>query len=67
MKDIIKVINCFDNRGFFLKGTTGKTVSQEGGLLNFLGPLMKVRLPLMKNVLLSLAKIDLIPLGLTAV
>ena len=27
---------------------------------------MKVRLPLMKNVLLSLAKIDLIPLGLTA-
>ena len=28
---------------------------------------MKVSLPLMKNVLLSLAKIGLIPLGLTAV
>ena len=29
MKDILKVINCLENRGFFLKGTTGKIVSQE--------------------------------------
>ena len=33
---------------------------------NFFGPLMKVGLPLMKNVLTSLAKFVLIPLGLTA-
>ena len=33
---------------------------------NFLGPLMRVGLPLMKNVLTPLGKSVLIPLGLTA-
>ena len=42
-----------------LKGTTGKIISQEKGLLNFLGPSMK-------NVLMPLAKNVLTPLGLMA-
>lgn len=42
-----------------LKGTTGKIISQEKGLLNFLGPFMK-------NVLMPLAKNVLTPLGLMA-
>ena len=45
------------------KGTTVKVISQKGG---FLGPLMKVGLPLMKNVLRQSAKNVLMPLGLTA-
>ena len=40
-----------------LKGTTRKIISQEKGLLNFLGPFMK-------NVLMPLAKNILTPLGL---
>ena len=67
IEDIIKVFKSLENGRIFLKGTARKIISQEGGLLNFLGWLMKVSLPLMKNVLLSLAKIGLIPLGLTAV
>ena len=40
---------------------------QSGGFLNrLLGPLLKVGLPLMKNILKPMAKILLIPLGLTA-
>ena len=34
-----------------MKRTTRKNNSQEEGLLKFLGPLMRVGLPLMKNVL----------------
>ena len=49
-----------------MERTTGKFFSQEGGLLNLLGPLMWVGLPLMKNVFTLLAKSILIPLGLTA-
>ena len=49
-----------------MKGITTKINSQEGGLLNFLYPLMRVGLLLMKNVLILLAKNVLIPLGLTA-
>ena len=41
--------------------------SQEGEFLNFLQPLMAVRLPLMKSVLLPLAKTVLLPFGLSAV
>ena len=42
-------------------------IGQSGGLLvRLLGPLLKIRLPLMKNVLKPLAKSVLIPLGLTA-
>ena len=40
---------------------------QSGGFLGrLLGPLLKTGLPLMKNVIKSLAKSVLIPLGLTA-
>lgn len=57
VKDIIKVIRSFASRGFFLKGTTEKTISKEEALLsNFLGPLIKVGLPLKKNVLTALTK-----------
>ena len=66
IKDIIKLIKSLENRGNFLKRTSRKVNSQKEALLNFLGPLMKVRLPLMKNVLTSLAKIVLLPLGLAA-
>ena len=40
---------------------------QSGGFLDrFLGPLLKIGLPLIKNVIKPLAKSVLIPLGLTA-
>ena len=42
-------------------------IGQTGGFLGrLLGPLLKTRLPLMKNTIKSLAKSVLIPLGLTA-
>ena len=62
----MKVITSLENRGILLKETTRKIINQEGGLLNFLKPLMTAGLPLMKNVLTPLAKSVLIPLGLTA-
>ena len=49
-----------------MKRTTEKINSQEGGLLNFLGPLMKDGLPLTKIVLKLWAKSVFIQLGLTA-
>ena len=48
-----------------MKATTRKINSQEGVLLNLLGPLLRARLPLMKNLLTSLAKTFLIRLRLT--
>ena len=66
LKDITKVIRSLENRGILWKGTAEKGISQDGGLLNFLGLLMKVDLSLMKNVLTPLAKGVLIPLALTA-
>ena len=65
INDIIKVVKSIENRGIFLKETTGKTISQKAGLFRFLGSLMKVYLPLMTHVLTPLAKIVLIPLTLT--
>ena len=65
-KDIIKVINSFENTEILIKGTTTKITSQEGGFLNFLRPLMTAGLPLVKSVLTPLAKIVFIPLGLSA-
>ena len=42
-------------------------IIQSGGFLGrLLSPLLKIGLPLIKNVLKPLAKIILIPLGLTA-
>ena len=50
-----------------MKWTNGKTISQGGVLLNFIGRLMRVGLPLMKNILTPLTKSVLIPLSLAAV
>ena len=42
-------------------------IGQSGGFLRiFLEPLLKIRVPLIENVLTPLAKSILIPLGLTA-
>ena len=49
-----------------MKGTAGKIISQKGRLFNFIVQLVKVGLPLMKNVLMLLAKSVLIPLGFMA-
>ena len=57
-------IKSLENRGIFLKGTTKTIISQKGGLLNFLGPLMKVGL-LMRNVFIPSTKFILIPLRIT--
>ena len=66
IKHITKVIKSLQNREVLLKGTTKKTISQEGGFPNFLRPLMTAGLPLMKNVLTPLSKSVLVPVGLTA-
>ena len=58
IKDIIKVIRSLENKGIFFKGTTNKIINQERVFLNFPRPLMK-------NELTLLAKIVLLPLGLT--
>ena len=50
-----------------LSKTQLSTMIQSGGFLGrLLGPLLKTRLPLIKNVIKPLAKSALIPLGLTA-
>ena len=45
IKDIINVIRSLENRVIFLKVTTSKIISQEGGFLNFLRLLMTTGLP----------------------
>ena len=65
IKHVIKLIRSLENIGILLKATTRKINSQEGVLLNFLYPLLRARLPLMKNLLTSLAKTFLIRLRLT--
>ena len=62
----MKEIKSSENREILLIETTRKVTSQEGGLLNFLSPLMTAGLTLVKSVLTSLAKIVLLPLGLSA-
>ena len=66
IKDTAKIIRSLENKEILLKGTTTKINSQEGKFLNFLRPIMKDSLLLVKNVLTPLAKIVLVPLGLTA-
>ena len=65
IKYIIKVIKSLENRGILLKRTTTK-ITSEGGILDFLKPLMTAALPLMKNVLPPLAKKFLLPFELSA-
>ena len=50
IKGIAKVIRSLKNRGILLKGTPRKINTQEGGFLNFLGPLMSDGLQLMESV-----------------
>ena len=62
----MKVVKSLEKRGILLKKTTRKITSQEGGFLNFLRPLTKAGLPLMKDVLFPLPKSVLIALVLLA-
>ena len=55
IKDMMKVNRSLENRGILLKGNTGKSISQDGELFSYLGTLMGVSLPLMKNVFMLLA------------
>ena len=48
------------------KTQISKMIQSGGFLVRLLGPLLKTGLPIMKNVIKVLAKIVLIPLGLTA-
>ena len=63
-KDIIKVFRSLESRGILSKGTTRNIISEEGGFLNFLKPLMAAGLSLSKFVLL--AKSFLVPIELAA-
>ena len=65
IQNITKVINSLENGRILLKSTTKKITRQKRGLLNFLSPLFRFGLLLMKNVLITLAKSVLVPLGLT--
>ena len=38
----MEIIKSLENRIILLKGNTGKVISQEGGLLNILAPLIRV-------------------------
>ena len=55
-KDIVKVVKSLENRAILSRRTSGKIISKEGGLLNFLDSLIKVSLSLIKNVLPLLTK-----------
>ena len=59
----MKIIKTLKNRGISLKGTTTKVKNQKGG---FLGPLIRVGLSLIENVLKLLGKNALLPLDVTA-
>ena len=64
---IIKVIKSLENREILLKEITKKVINQKAGFLgNAIDLLMKVGLPLMKNVLTLLTKSFMVPLRLTA-
>ena len=60
------MLRYLENRGILLKGTTKNITSQEADFLNFLKPLMRSGILLMRNVLTPSAKSVLLPLGLTA-
>ena len=62
----MKAIKSLENREVLLKKVLEKITRQEGGVLNFLRPLMTDGLPLTKSVLTPLVKNALLPLGLSA-
>ena len=66
IKVTIKVNKSLENGEMFLKRITEKCSSQEGGLINFLCPLMKAGLALRRSVSTPLAKSVLILSGMTA-
>ena len=61
----MKVSKSLENGGILVKGTFTKIISQEGGFLSFLRPLITAGLP-MRSVLTLLCQSVLIPLGLSA-
>ena len=65
-----KIRNAFNNNTSsdvkLSKAQINKIIQSGGFLGKLLGPLLKTRLPLIKNVIKPLAKSILIPLGLTA-
>ena len=62
----MKAIKSLENGRILLKGATRTITGQEERFLNFLRPLMTTGLPLMKYVLIQLAKSVLLPLGVSA-
>ena len=65
-----KIRNAFNNNTStdlkLSKAQISKIIQSGGFLGRLLGPLLKIRLPLIKNLIKPLAKSVLIPLGLTA-
>ena len=65
-----KIRNGFNNNTStdikFFKAQINEIIQSGSFLGKFLGPLLKIGLPLIKNVIKPLAKSVLIPLGLTA-
>ena len=65
-----KLRNAFNNNMStdlkLYKAQISKTIQSDGFLGRLIGPLLRTGLPLIKNVIKSLAKSVLIPLGLTA-
>ena len=66
IKDIMKAIKSLKSRRILSKETSAKIICHERGLLSLLGPLMRVSLPLIKNILMSLVKSVFVPLELMA-
>ena len=64
IEDVIKVIRSLGNKEILWKRTTEKNVCQKGTFRIFLGQIITFRLPLVKNVFTSLAKMVLLPLKL---
>ena len=69
-RQISNICKAFSNNSSvdinFSKTQLSKMIQSGGYLGKLLGPLLKTGLPLIKNVITSLAKSALIPLGLTA-
>ena len=64
VEDVIKVIRSLGNKEILWKRTTEKNICQKGRFRIFLGQIITFRLPLVKNVFTSLAKMVLLPLKL---
>ena len=69
-RQVSSIRKAFANNSFvdikFSKAQLSEMIQSGGFLGKLLGPLLKIGLPLMKNVITALAKSALIPLGLTA-